>query len=468
MVKLSPLLLTFPVFLFAGEFTASVSSAQVDLHEGFTLNLTLKDTTPKDAPAISALTKHFTILSEHHSTNRNIINGKRSSSITWKFSLSPKTEGSLEIPPITINTEEGPLTTQSISLNVIKDSKSDDIGLNISTKTSHAAPYKNEPFIYTALLTSITPLYNVQTEKLQVEGAIVEFIGQPKLEEKVIGGVLHNVVEFSYLITPLNVGPLIIPSVAVQGGIAQQRDDPFAFMQGFGRLQPFRLTTDKVPLDVQPPLAEVSPWLVAKALTLEEQWPGDQTFRVGEPLSRGFQIKAEGLKASQLPHLDQTHGTTFKVYADKPEEQEQVLQGAIHSMRKEHYTLIPQEAGALEFPEIAISWWDSSKKQKRTSTVPARTLQILPAFETEEIASAAPAATEAPISPAQPPYILYGIIGVLTFLLSAALLWGFTLQRKIASLTKGPSQKPQKPKKSPPVTAVQKEKKEKLPDLNPT
>lgn len=488
----SLLILTSTVSLVAGEFTASVGSTQVHLSESFSLNLTLKDTSPKEAPAISALKKDFLIHSQQHSVNTTILNGKVSSNIAWKLSLTPKIEGVVQIPPITVETPEGLLSTQPITLNVIKGSASesseDSVGLNVMTKVSNASPYKNEPVTYTAFLTSKMPLYNVQTQKMQVEDAIVELLEEPKLEEKIIDGVLLNVVEFTYLITPLKTGSLTIAPIAIQGAIPQNRkgqfnDDfgPFAFMQGFDRLKPFTLMTEEIRLDVQPAVPEVSPWLPAKALTLEELWPSDQTLRVGEPFSRGFLIKAEGLKASQLPRLEdlQSQNSTLKVYADKPEEQENVVQGIIHSMRKEHYTLIPQQAGTWVLPAISIIWWDSAKKEKRTSTIPARTVQILPALETAtsipQAITSAPTttgATEASVSSV--PFLLYGIIGILTFFLAAALLWGFTLQRKIASLTKDPFQKPipsaVKPKKkiSPSVTGVQKEKKEKLPDLNPT
>lgn len=490
---------TSAVFLVAGEFTASVSSTHVHLSESFSLTLTLKNTSPKEAPALSVLQKHFLIHSQQHSTHTTIVNGQVSSSIIWKLSLTPKIEGIVQIPPITVDTAEGLLSTQPIPLNVIKgstpQSSMDSIGLNLIAKVSNPSPYKNESLIYTTVLTSKMPLYNVQTQKIQVEDAIVELLGEPKIEEKIIGGVRLQVVEFTYLITPLKTGVLTIPSIAIQGAIPQKRQgqfrsffnddlDPFAIMQGFDRLHPFTLTSEEIPLDVQPPLSEMSPWLPAQELTLEEQWSSDQTLRVGEPFSRGFLIQAEGLKASQLPHLKdlQSQNSTFKVYADKPEEQEKVLEGTIHSMRKEQYTLIPQQAGTWVLPEISISWWDSFNKEKKTSTVPARTVHILPATETTasvpvETASTLPTipTTEAPISSTRPPFLLYGITGILTFLLTAALLWGFTLQRKLASLTQNCSQKPIKPaalklKKSQslPVTAVQKEKKEKLPDLNPT
>lgn len=494
LIALSALFLSLfsAIYLFAGEFTATVSSTQVNLNDRFFLNLTLKDITPKEAPVVTALKQHFLIHSQQNSTNTSIINGKVSSSITWKLSLTPKIDGNIEIPTITVNTAEGILSTQPISLNVIKGtttaSNGDSKGLNIITKVSNAFPYKNEPLIYTAFLTSKMPLHNVQTQKIQVEDAIVELIEEPKLEEKVIGGLLLNVVEFQYLVTPLKTGSLTIPPIAFQGVVLQKRkgqsssffnDDlnPFAIMHGIDNLQPFTLMTEEIQLEVQPAIAEVSPWLPTKTLTLEEQWSNDQTLRVGEPFSRGFLIKAEGPKASQLPHLADLQGpaSAFKVYADKPEEQEKVLQDSVQSMRKEQYTFIPQQAGTWTLPEISVGWWDTAKKEKRTSTIPARTIHILPALE---IATSTPlefdsttttaVATDIPPSLVKPPFLLYGIIGILTLFLIAALLWGFTLQRKIASLTKAPSQKPVKITRSPLVKTVPKEKKEKLPDLNPT
>ena len=50
---------------------------------------------------------------------------------------------------------------------------------------------------------------------MQLQDAIVEFLGGPKLEERVIEGVLANVIELTYLITPLN-RQLTIPPVAIK------------------------------------------------------------------------------------------------------------------------------------------------------------------------------------------------------------------------------------------------------------
>lgn len=490
--------LTFVYFLAASEFNASVSSTQVYIGENFSLNLTLKEASLKEAPDVSALNTDFLFHGQQQSSNTTIVNGKFSSSITWKLSLSSKKEGTVQIPSLTVNTAEGPLSTQPITLTVIKgarpQSNEDSDGLNIITKANNTSPYKNEPLVYTILISSKLPLYNVQAQKLQVEGAIVELIEQPKLEEKIIDGALRNVIELKYLITPLKTGSLTIPSMVIQGAVPQKSKrqsssffhddfDPFGMMQGFERLKPFTLATEETHVNVQPAIADMSPWIPAQSFSIEEQWPEDQTLRVGEPFSRGFLIKAEGLKASQLPHLEelQSQGSMFKVYADKPEEQEKVLQGVLHSTRKEQYTLIPQQAGMLNLPEISISWWDSAKKEKRVATIPARVVQILPALQSETSVSqdstsnsAAPTPTQGSAS-AQAPFLLYSIIAVLAFFLAVALLWGFILQRKIHSLMKDSVQKPVKPPVAKPEkplvspkTESQKEKKEKLPDLNPT
>ena len=113
---------TSAVFLVAGEFTASVSSTQVHMSESFSLMLTLKDASPKAAPAVSSVQVHFLIHSQQHSTNTTIVNGKASLSISWKFSLVPKIEGVVQIPSITVDTAEGSLFTQPITLHVIKGS----------------------------------------------------------------------------------------------------------------------------------------------------------------------------------------------------------------------------------------------------------------------------------------------------------------------------------------------------------
>jgi hypothetical protein len=281
---------------------------------------------------------------------------------------------------------------------------------------------------------------------------------------------------------------LKIPSTVIRGDILIKKKvsmnslfdddfDPFAFMQGFGRMQPFAMTTQEVVLDVQPAVAGVSPWLPAMSLEIVETWDDAQQKQVGEALSRTFQIVAEGVNSNQLPSLNegQMNSSFFKVYADKPELFDEIKNGIIKSSRKESFTIIPQKAGLLTLPEISIAWWDVTKKEKVVTTIPSRTLQILPAFnntqgnlENRENSSSEINVSSSLTTPILSP-LIYGSIAGLALLLVVAICWGIVLQRRMARLLK--------PEKNEKITENHQKKRlkpsksgknEKLPDLNPT
>lgn len=500
--RLIYLFLLLPPFLFSGEFTASVNRNQINAGESFTLNLTLKDASARGQPSIGALKKSFIINSQHQSHNSVYMNGQMSSSITWKIALTPQREGETVIPPISIDTNEGTLSSDPIKILVVKGAaagrseSSDTEGLTLTTDVSKAKPYKSEPFFYTIRLTSKMELANIKMQKVNMEDAIIEANGEPQVFKKFIDGKRVDIIEYSYLITPLKAGPLKIPSFVIQGGIPMRRRphmgsffdddfDPVFMVQGFDHLKPFTLATEEIVLNVQPAVASVNPWLPAKSVKIEEIWNESQPLQAGEPLTRGFKIVAEGIKSSQLPGLNdlQISDNSFKIYADKPEMGEQIKDGNVKSFRKEQYTLIPQHAGALTLPEISLAWWDVTKNEKVVTRIPSRTLQILPATGSMQNNMTPNVdedhtvpATQAAVIQRDP--ILYALIGGLAILLIGAIFWGIALQKKIMRLTEKPidqkiadkREKAIHPQKSPipKVKPPAKDKKEKLPDLNPS
>ncbi len=60
-IRLIFMVLLCPLFLFSGEFTASVSRNQFHVGETFTLTLTLKDASAQGAPALDSLKGSFSI-----------------------------------------------------------------------------------------------------------------------------------------------------------------------------------------------------------------------------------------------------------------------------------------------------------------------------------------------------------------------------------------------------------------------
>lgn len=472
------LLCVFPFFLNAGEFTATVNRNKLSIGESLTLDLSLKETSSNHSPSLEKLKQDFLIHSQQQLSNTVITNGKISSSTIWKVILIPQKEGTIEIPPLSIETKEGELSTSPIPLQVTPPSsdsrREEEAGLNISTELSHSAPYKNQPILYTVKMCSTKDLANVQVQAFSIENAIVESHGEVKTYEKVVNGVKSVCIELNYLITPFKTGALTIPPITLQGVIPIKEHSSnrsiFSMMQGYDRLEPFAISTRPQTIEIQPALADISPWLPAVSLDIEENWNSSQKLEVGEPFTRELKISAEGLKAKQLPHLDdlQKEEGAFKIYADKPELLDEILPQGVKSYRKEQYTIIPQKPGLLRLPEITVAWWDVNHQKKRSATIPARDLQILPK-STEEVAFLEleeQVVPEKERSKEESPFI-YLLIGALSLLLGAALYWVVRLQKKLQEL-KNPEKKSKMQKKEVKPKSYYSYTKEKLNDLNPT
>lgn len=480
--------------LSAAEFVASVNNNQVQVGENFVLTLTLKGYVGNSQVSIEALKPTFKIHSQQQSFSHMIVNGRVISATIWKISLSPTVEGESTIPALTIETTEGSFTSQPLTIisskGTVKDPNAELSSIRFEALVSKEKPYKNEPFIYTARLSSKMGLANIQMQKPIFENALVEMLGEPKIFESFADGVVVYVIDFTYIITPLKEGAFTIPQAIVQGGIPSKRKrslgsmfdddfDPFAMMQGYDQLKPFTITAKALTLDIQPPQG-VSPWLPAHALTLEESIDEHTELKVGEPFTRSLTMKVQGLRSSQLPSLKELHTEqSFRIYADKPELADEWNDQTFHSSRKEQYTIIPQKSGSLTLPELVVEWWDVVKNEKRVAKVPARTLSILPADNVTlpEIAMTEVAVPAEPIVVAvqETNWWLYGVIAFLAALLSAVVIWGIRLRRKILQLTEKPVNKgavktivEASVEQHAPPPKPEKPKQEKLPDLNPT
>jgi BatD DUF11 like domain len=439
----------------AGNFTANVNRNQVAVGQSFTLTITLADASPRGIPNVSHLHKNFTIQSQQKSSSTVIRNGRMSSAINWQLTLVPKHEGRAMIPSISIDSSDGPLFTEPIQIRVdgsVESSRSTsdeplENPLTVTSTVSKVNPYKNEPITYTVTLSSRQDITNIRFGKIHVEDAIVEITGEPEIVERIIDGVKVHMLIVNALITPLKSGPMIIPSITVRGDVPQRRqvrsrsffdDDPFQMLRGFGRSKPFGLTTEEILLDVQSPVPGVTPWLPATSLKVEEQWDNTQTFQVGEPISRGFNIVAEGVRGSQLPSLkdQQVSGDSFKVYADNPETRDDIINQTLLSYKSEQYTLIPQQSGTVTLPEIIVPWWNVTTDSQAWFHIPSKTLEVIPAVKTQP-QDVFPIAVKAEptVVVTQTNPLLYVAIGLLAALLFLAFFLVFALQKRIGRLT---------------------------------
>lgn len=481
------LLLLLPCILISAEFTATINRNEVGLGEGFVLNLTLKDASAVSQPSIEPLRQAFTIHSQQQSYSTMMINGTVSSSQTWTYALVPQTPGEAQIPSISIDTSQGKLFTQPLTMRISRErhSSGSQTGedLRVESEVSNLRPYKNEPFFLTVRLLTKKTLSDLHAEKFEVPGAIVEPSGEPVIGERMENGVRVVTVEFKYLITPMQSDKLEIPAISIHGNIPQKRtgrslyDDvfgPFTMMQGLVSLQPFALATKQLELEILPPVNGLVPWLPAHTLEMQEDWDDRQTVHEGEVFARSFVISAEGVHSTQLPSLEGMldKGGQFKVYADKPELKDEIVDGTLKSYRLEQYTLVPQKSGELTMPQISVKWWDTKRGEERETVVPTRTLQVIPAvissvIATQDFVVKDERKSESGIVVSEMNPIVYLIIGGLAILLAAVLIMLLLMQRKMKRLMEASK----KPKAAVAVIrreSLHRKKRDKLEDLNPT
>jgi hypothetical protein len=456
----------FPIASFAAEFIASLDHNQINVGDSFTLQLKLSDASPEGYPDTSELKKDFTILGKQQLSNTTIINGNVSSSTSWQYRLAPKKEGKYTIPPIKIESSEGVLTSQPISLSVEKGSgpsTNPDKSITFSASVNKRTPYKNEPIIYTVRFTSQENLVNIQLGESPVDGAVIKTIRKPEVIERVDNGIPTKILEAKYIITPLKPGSVKIPGFLIQGQKVVQDKSPFdsvfgreegfsSILKGFEnlgieRLEPFTLISNEVVLDVKSPPQNLSVWLPAESLEISESLPENQSFKVGEAFTRSFTIVGEGITANQLPNLkdQQGKGAHVKIYGDKPVTKESFKQDKLTSWREESYTLVPQQPGKLTLPEISVSWWNVKENKIAYATIAERTIEVMPGIHTPPFSSQITQSVKSqkpedktPVSPitqtsggtSKNNNVLYVIIGGLTLLVALALLWIFKLKKE--------------------------------------
>jgi hypothetical protein len=138
---------------------------------------------------------------------------------------------------------------------------------------------------------------------------------------------------------------------------------------------------DALTLNVRPrPQGAADPWLPASALSLQlvgEAPP--QQVRVGEPLSLGLQLSAQGLLPAQLPELELPAIDGAAVYPDQASSRDRSSAEGLASERFRRFAIVPQRAGELQLPALRVPWWDVQSDRLRWAELEPHSVEVLPA-----------------------------------------------------------------------------------------
>ncbi|TJY59461.1 protein BatD [Sinimarinibacterium sp. CAU 1509] len=384
------------------------------------LNLTHEGRTSDD-PDLSPLKKDFDILGTSSGSSFQIINGSISAHKQVQVTLSPKHQGTLQIPALSWAGE----SSQPLQLTVSDSgaSSGDDANSNTSqhvflTSTLDTPrPYVQAPTVLTVKLYTDLALQQASLDLPTSDAVVVEQLGKDVQTTEMRNGHRYQVVERRYALFPQHSGAIRLDGPVLDAQVQDTRsrdgfNDPFfnnVFGQspfgGLSALRPLRLRGDAVELDVQPrPASAGADWLPVRTLTLSGSWqPDSKQVHAGEPLTLSLKLEATGVTAEQLPDLGQRLQLPdgLKAYPDQAQLNTEVPNGELLATRTQDIAVIASHAGRYTLPSLRVTWWDTASEQLRVAELPQQSIEVLPAVGGSAPVAAPPALAPASI-PAEP------------------------------------------------------------------
>jgi len=362
------------------EVSASLNQYIVPYGESVQLTVTAKGDVDGE-PNIAVLHDDFDILNQSQSSNFSMINGSVSRSKTWNYNLMPKREGMIQVPAIVVGNEK----TQALMLRVLDSNQQSQGTAKVRDVWLEAELDKTEVYVQAQAVLTIKLIRSVNLSQAElsepdIQGAVVERLGDDKNYEAVVSGRRVIVSERKYAIFPQHSGEFTIPAVRFDGVISHGRS---MFTQGRAK----RVRSKPITLYVLPKPTiwdKHQLWMPAQAVELEEILPDGTLpeYKVGEPFTRTIELRAQGLTSAQLPPLLQgLHVDGFKLYPDQPELSQGKNSQGLVGIRREKVAMIPTHAGTLRLPEIRVTWWNTETKQVQSAIIAAREIEVLSATQ---------------------------------------------------------------------------------------
>lgn len=387
----------FLFFLFFSEiksqsFTASVSSNPVSLDQQFELSFTVSG---QDVNGISGFKapgfKDFITLSgPNQSTSMQIINGAMSGSVTYSYYLQPREVGKFTIGGATINYKGKILTSNSITIEVIKGTRkpqqntkqqnqtvsNQEIGENLFIKAfvDKNTVYQGEQVTVTYKLFTRVNISSPQVSKLpSYQGFWSEEIETPQnilfTREVIDGktfnvGVLKKAALFPTQSGDLSVTPfeLKIP-VMIQKRRSNNLFDDFFNDPFFNPTETVEYTarsnTVKVKVLPLPPKTEESFNGAVGNFSFKVDLDKKKT-KQNEPVSLKIEINGTGnISLIEPPKIELPSG--FESY--DPKISDNINRSGVISGRKSfEYLIVPRIDGIQEIPGIKFTYFNPQKK----------------------------------------------------------------------------------------------------------
>ena len=392
------------------KFTVQAPNAVVQ-GEQFRLVYTINTQKVKDF-RLGNITDFDILMGPSRSSQISIINGQKSSSITYTYVLRGQKEGNYTIPAASIVADGNSMQSKSVTVKVLPpdDTSSKSSSSSQSQSTSRAADntsspsgqisdndvfliasvnktkvYEQEAILLTYKAYTTLQLTELNGKMPDLKGFHMQEVDLPDNKEFQLehykGRNYKTLVWRQFVLFPQQSGTLEIPSVTYEGTILQQNRnvDPFdIFFNGgssYVKIQK-KLRTPKVTIEVSPlPAGKPASYYGGVGQFSISSDISTQELKENEAVTLRFIISGTGnMKLIKTPEV--SFPADFEVYDPKVENNFKLKTGGLSGNKVIEYLAIPRHAGEYVIPAIEFSYFDTTSKQYKTLSTTPYTLKV--------------------------------------------------------------------------------------------
>ncbi len=402
MVKLFITSLFFVLSLFPlsahsqASLSTTVTPQQGTLDDFYQLLVTVKGDAAGNTPEL-APTSDFDIQFVGPRSSVSIINGVVNQEVTYVYRLTPKKEGSLKTPTVTLKLGSGTQTAPSTTVKVGRSykKKAQRIkGFFLQEELAPLTAYLGQQVVHTVSLYSQTRIHEYSFDRLIYDGFWGEAIGKVMSDEKYLSGNKYEVRTFKHALFPVRDGRLKLAPQTVIASVDSGRRSPFGSRGLFGpNLFSFRtaqrrevdtqsMEVEVLSLPEQPTNLRLSKVLYFKSssvpvgkTTLSIKQSSD-TIQFGESATLTLTLRSFG-NLNPINELPAPSRDDFKLYEDTPLISSQELDGKLLMSKTFRFSVVPLSGGTVTLPSFGIVYFDPQSKTYKTSTTPLTTLDVI-------------------------------------------------------------------------------------------
>ena len=383
-----------PAAAHALDIDASVDRTRAGVGEQIVLTVVVNGTFRNlGDPVLPDLGDAFQVHDAGTSRNFSFINGRASSSVSFRYVLVPRREGSFTVGPISVTHDDETVSTRPIGLQVtastapappalepdLEGNTSGSRDVFVRALVDETSPFVSQQVTLRIQLYSALPLLeNPNFSPPSTEGFWREELASRQVRVATLEGRRYQVMEVAFALFPTRPGTLTLGPATLDCRVrpARASSDPFRSLGSFFDGERVVVTSDPIAVEVRPLPGGAPAGYRGAVGEFRLETSADRT-RVPQNEPVWFRVELTGtgnlrtLGEITLPDLP-----GFRAYPEQSSTEPSTVGDVLGGRVVQEFVLVPLRAGRLELPALEIPVFSPAAGTYVTLRSPAIPIQV--------------------------------------------------------------------------------------------